>query len=69
VLSGRDDFNREYNYNSGSFSVNDKNEIHVNQDSPEDGEEDDDEYDSNDEEVILCQLNLRIDNQINKELY
>lgn len=69
MLSGRDDFNREYNYNSGSFSVNDKNEIHVNQDSPEDGEEDDDEYDSNDEEVILCQLNLRIDNQINKELY
>lgn len=54
--SGRDDFNREYNYNSGSFSVNDKNEIHVNQDSPEDGEEDDDddEYDSNDEEVIIC---------------
>lgn len=53
--SGRDDFNREYNYNSGSFSVNDKNEIHVNQDSPEDGEDDDDdEYDSNDEEVIIC---------------
>ncbi|KAG2194213.1 hypothetical protein INT46_009806 [Mucor plumbeus] len=49
-ITGRDDFNREYNYNSGSFSVNDKNEIHVNQDSPEDGEEDDDEYDSNDEE-------------------
>ncbi|KAL9556671.1 hypothetical protein MBANPS3_001757 [Mucor bainieri] len=49
-ITGRDDFNREYNYNSGSFSVNAKNEIHVNQDGAEDGEEDDEEYDSNEEE-------------------
>ncbi|GAN04154.1 extragenic suppressor of kinetochore protein [Mucor ambiguus] len=49
-ITGRDDFNREYNYNSGSFSVNDKNEIHVNQDGAEDEEEDDEEYDSNEEE-------------------
>lgn len=51
MSSGRDDFNREYNYNSGSFSINDKNELHVSQDSPEDGEEDDEDYDSNEEEV------------------
>ncbi|KAL9546799.1 hypothetical protein PS6_007472 [Mucor atramentarius] len=35
---------------TGSFSINDKNELHVSQDSPEDGEEDDEDYDSNEEE-------------------
>jgi hypothetical protein len=51
LFSGRDDFNRgDYNYNSGSFTMSDKNENHVVQDGHEDGEEED-EYGSNDEEV------------------
>jgi hypothetical protein len=52
ISSGRDDFNREYNYNGGSFTMNDKNEVHINQDVPDDGEEDD-EYNSDGEEVRL----------------
>lgn len=50
LISGRDDFNRDYNYNSGSFTMNEKNEINSNQNSHEEGEEDD-EYNSDDEEV------------------
>lgn len=50
LISGRDDFNRDYNYNSGSFTMNEKNELNVNQNSHEEGEEDD-EYNSDDEEV------------------
>lgn len=45
-ITGRDDFNRDYNYSGGSFTMADKN------DSPdnEHGEEEDD-YGSNDEDV------------------
>lgn len=47
-ITGRDDFNRDYNYNGGSFTMGDKNAM--NSDSHQVGEEDDD-YGSNDEEV------------------
>ena len=43
TFSGRDDFNRDYNYNNGGFSKNDNTTEH------EEGE-DDEEYGSNDEE-------------------
>jgi hypothetical protein len=40
--------------------MNDKNEIHISQDTPDDGEEDD-EYNSDGEEVCLYARNTSID--------
>lgn len=48
LISGRDDFNREYSYNGNSFTMNDKRDAHLNQDVPDNGEEDD-EYNSGEE--------------------